>query len=102
MIGRINVDLNIVDRQPGIPQFNAPIQNRNELQLPTLTTNKLNGLYNTANMPVLYVQANANQAALAEQTGTINNFLSNILFPKRMPYNSLPVNNTNSPVITRF
>lgn len=95
MYGRISKDLNREARDtPNMaPQSGFlvdPVFRKQNYLLPVMGTAKLNGLYNTANMPVLYERAGQVSAGNRRQTGVRNDGLSKILFPNRMPYSVTP------------
>lgn len=97
MIGRIRQDFAVEDRMlpTDQPYSGFMVQNnmrKSQLALPPIGSAKLNGLYNTTNMPVFVMSAAQPIKNVARHAGVTNNHIAIISAPKRMPYPIVPNN----------
>lgn len=95
MYGRMSQDVNKEARgnpndAPQSGYLVDPTFRKQTFLLEPMGTRKLNGLYNTMNMPVFYSSAGQRTAANRQFSGTQNRGLSQILFPNKMPYPVTP------------
>lgn len=95
MLGSIRRDMPIQDRMlPNEAPYSTPlVQNtmrQNMLTNRPMGSARLNGLYNTSNMPVVMTRAGSSIRVMRPLGGVKNNSLAQIQFPKRMPYDIVP------------